>query len=161
MRRNRQAGRGGDQMEQLWVTPEECSSSVSTCCRYSDSAEDWHLLLRCDWYEQLNADAAQKNCANILPAAMRRAPPSLHSLWLMKGTPQTSRKPPARAAARPRIISKVQKPRNTGGNTAITYGKFNQLWITGFKKQKRASTSTFQLRCLSSLPPMWQVQYLL
>lgn len=47
---------------------------------------------------------------------MRRVPPSLHSLRLMKGTPQTSTKPPVRAAARPKIISKVQKPRNTARN---------------------------------------------
>lgn len=53
----------------------------------------------------------------ILPAVMRRAPPNLNSLWLMKGTPQTKRKPPVRAATRPRIISTVQKPRNTARNT--------------------------------------------
>lgn len=36
----------------------------------------------------------------------------------MKGTPQTKRKPPVRAETSPRIISRVQKPRNTATNTA-------------------------------------------
>lgn len=98
-------------MWQVWTADSSSSNGCNVClCLYI------HLFprLRISCWTYILWSWIPHMCIDyILPAAMRKAPPSLHSLWLMKGTPQTKRKPPVRVATRPRIISTVQKPRNT------------------------------------------------
>lgn len=70
------------------------------------------LLLSC-WQDISKTVWTHASWTLDLPAVMRKTPPSLYSLGLMQGTPQTRKKLPARVEISLRLMRTVQNLRNT------------------------------------------------